>query len=328
MDENLKRRLMGAAIITALAVIFVPMLFEDKSAAPASGIGADIPTLPEGIDEKAMELPQSAEDVARADEAPGVQTEQPTKAAPATGYRIVPLDDTPPKPAPAAKAPAPAPDEGGESAEEDEGTDEDDDATPANAPVANRQARVPKASASPDTSTAVKSTTGKKPKAAASVGAPDEAVGEEPMPAAPAAKSAEAVKKAKTAPPAPAKAAASRQAPPEVPASRDAAKPAPAKPLTPKAAPAAVPKSPAPAVKPPSTYTVQAGSFVSEANAKALAEKLRKQNLSASVRVMKKDTGNVFRVTVGPELSRDRAEQTLKQMESAAGVKGILLPRH
>ena len=34
MDEGLKKRLIGAAVLASLAVIFVPMLFEEPPARP------------------------------------------------------------------------------------------------------------------------------------------------------------------------------------------------------------------------------------------------------------------------------------------------------
>jgi DedD protein len=43
VDERLKRRLIGAAVLASLAVIFVPMLVEDE---PASGDGAPTGTIP------------------------------------------------------------------------------------------------------------------------------------------------------------------------------------------------------------------------------------------------------------------------------------------
>jgi DedD protein len=42
MEEGLKKRLIGAAVLASLAVIFVPMLFEDPPAKPPS-----LPPLPE-----------------------------------------------------------------------------------------------------------------------------------------------------------------------------------------------------------------------------------------------------------------------------------------
>ena len=65
MDQELKQRLIGAAVITALAAIFVPMLFDD----PIDETGKNINqlTLPEipakAQDVEIMPLPEKAEDV-------------------------------------------------------------------------------------------------------------------------------------------------------------------------------------------------------------------------------------------------------------------------
>ncbi len=53
MDQELKQRLIGAAVITALAAIFVPMLFDD----PIDESGKSINEL------KIPELPAKAQDV-------------------------------------------------------------------------------------------------------------------------------------------------------------------------------------------------------------------------------------------------------------------------
>ncbi|BBL71024.1 SPOR domain-containing protein [Methylogaea oryzae] len=124
------------------------------------------------------------------------------------------------------------------------------------------------------------------------------------------------------------------------------AEPAPAKapvvPATPAAAPAAAkPKAAAPvAAKPPaaadakpaptapvkmSAWIIQAGSFGDEANAKTLLVKLRQANVAAFVEMIPSPNGNSYRVRVGPELDRARAEATLKKMETEAGVKGMIV---
>jgi DedD protein len=76
-----------------------------------------------------------------------------------------------------------------------------------------------------------------------------------------------------------------------------------------------------------SAWVVQTGSFTGESNARLLADKLRKANFSAFVEVATGEGGNsVYRVQVGPELNRARAEQIKSQIESAVGVKGIIVP--
>lgn len=78
---------------------------------------------------------------------------------------------------------------------------------------------------------------------------------------------------------------------------------------------------------PPATWIVQTGSFTGESNAKMLVERLRKADLPAYVETSKGDSGTLFRVQVGPELNRGRAEQIQKQIERSFGIKGMIVTR-
>lgn len=66
MDQELKQRLIGAAVITALAAIFVPMLFDDPIDETGKSINElKIPELPtKAQDVEIMPLPEKVEDVA------------------------------------------------------------------------------------------------------------------------------------------------------------------------------------------------------------------------------------------------------------------------
>lgn len=66
MDQELKQRLIGAAVITALAAIFVPMLFDDPIDETGKSINElKIPELPAKVqDVEIMPLPEKVEDVA------------------------------------------------------------------------------------------------------------------------------------------------------------------------------------------------------------------------------------------------------------------------
>ncbi|MGZ4960409.1 MAG: SPOR domain-containing protein [Methylomonas sp.] len=79
MDQELKQRLIGAAVITALAAIFVPMLFDDPVDETGKSINElKIPELPEKVqDVEIMPLPEKVEDVSTAEPA-----EKPAKPAP------------------------------------------------------------------------------------------------------------------------------------------------------------------------------------------------------------------------------------------------------
>lgn len=69
MDQELKQRLIGAAVITALAAIFVPMLFDDPIDESGKSINQlKIPELPsKAQDVEIMPLPEKVEDVATVD---------------------------------------------------------------------------------------------------------------------------------------------------------------------------------------------------------------------------------------------------------------------
>jgi DedD protein len=85
--------------------------------------------------------------------------------------------------------------------------------------------------------------------------------------------------------------------------------------------------SPAPVKeKPPkaSGWVVQVGSFSSSNNARALRDKLRKQGHASFVESVKGNSGTVYRVRVGPEVSRDSAERLRKQLKEVAGLKGLV----
>ncbi len=333
MDEQLKRRLMGAAIVVALVVIFVPMLFEDKSAGTA-GEGAEIPTLPEAIEEKAIELPKSAADVAPVERSENKNGNE----ASGSGYRIVPLDEAPPKPAkPEPPTPTPqaaAPAEEGRVAPVKEDLAAEPESAPAAKPEADTTTEAPikgkdsAAKKSPKRGgETVRSTTSPRTREPGEI--PSQAVEEpetsvekpmskaSPQPAKAAEPSARRMEKGR-----PARASAPKpdgSGAKSAPVANSGPAESAAKPQDPKHAPEATV---------PSSWMVQAGSFAAEANARALAEKLRKQNLPANVYSSQGESGPIYRVTVGPELNRARAEQIQKQIENAVGLKGIILPQH
>jgi DedD protein len=65
MDQELKQRLIGAAVITALATIFIPMLFDDPIDESGKTVSElKMPTLPsKAQDVEIMPLPEKVEDV-------------------------------------------------------------------------------------------------------------------------------------------------------------------------------------------------------------------------------------------------------------------------
>jgi len=84
MEQQLKHRLIGVIIIVALVIIFVPMLFEksdDKGKLSSTGI----PSIPDDILEKNIDLPKTAEEIAP----PKEDEKKPAES----GYKIVPFEN-------------------------------------------------------------------------------------------------------------------------------------------------------------------------------------------------------------------------------------------
>ena len=81
MDQELKQRLIGAAVITALAAIFVPMLFDDPIDETGKNINTlKLPDLPEKTQEVDITpLPEKVEDVTA--QSPAEQTAIPSPPA-------------------------------------------------------------------------------------------------------------------------------------------------------------------------------------------------------------------------------------------------------
>lgn len=72
-------------------------------------------------------------------------------------------------------------------------------------------------------------------------------------------------------------------------------------------------------------WAVQVGSFKNRTNALALKEKIRKKKLHAFVdRVMKKNTA-VYRVRVGPQTSREKAEVVKLTLKKEMKLSGLVV---
>lgn len=73
-------------------------------------------------------------------------------------------------------------------------------------------------------------------------------------------------------------------------------------------------------------WVIQAGSFGKKENALELRDKLRKQGFSAYLDSIKSKEGQVmYKVRVGPELDKDRAEATRKKLEDRNKIKTFLV---
>lgn len=75
----------------------------------------------------------------------------------------------------------------------------------------------------------------------------------------------------------------------------------------------------------PHGWVVQIGSFSDKTNALKLRDKVRGQGFRAFVEAVTRADGRVFRVRVGPEAERSKAEALQTQLASKAKVKGIVV---
>ena len=128
--------------------------------------------------------------------------------------------------------------------------------------------------------------------------------------------------------PAPAPSAAT---PPPAPAAETKAVAAKAEPkpaAKPAATPAAAPEVKAPAAPAASGvgFAVQLGAFAQAADANALRDKARAAGFSAIVDQVRTDKGTLSRVRVGPVASRAEADQLKAQVASRIGVAGMVRP--
>lgn len=351
MDTGLKQRLIGAAVLVALAVIFLPMLV--KGPAPDSGV-SDVP----------LKMPDSPEGELETRELPLVMPGEVPQGG-AVGMNAKPID-RPPQPASATN-----PADTDPAATGTDATTADPDA-----PVASPSAEpLPPTTAAGDyavhfgayasqkgadtVATLAKNaglpayteatTLNDKPAFRVRIGpyatraeaeivrvkarevrndvpvrvvaldaepAPKPAA-EAPKPAAPAAET----KPVAVAKPAEPKPAAPKPAEP---------KPAPPKPAEPKpAATAAKPPAPKPATPPAAAkvgFAVQVGAFGDAAEAGALRERLRAAGFTAFTETVETDKGRLTRVRVGPVIDRAAADQLKAQIQSKTGIDGIVRP--
>ncbi len=124
-------------------------------------------------------------------------------------------------------------------------------------------------------------------------------------------------------------AVATAPAPKPEPATADASKPAEPKPAAaePAAKPvaAAAPAPPAALAAPGVGFAVQVGAFTKAADANTLRDKLRASGFSAFVEQVQTDKGTLSRVRVGPVSSRADADQLKAQVAAKAGLDGMVL---
>jgi len=322
MEPALKQRLVGAAVLVALAFIFLPMLI--KGPAPESGVGdipLDVPAAPEGEFET-RELPllpprtpvvaPGGDPAAAAGGAlPTVDTAQAREASGEAGPEMMP---------PATAGGGHAVSFGSYASEADaqrvvdalrasqlagyQEPEQRDGRTlyrvrigPFDSRATAEVARLRAAHVRDDVgSQVVVLDAGAHPDAAELADAPEPQP--EPVPAPPSERAARPA-------PAPRQPVAERQEPPSAP-------------------PVAAPATPPPAAAAGVGFAVQLGSFSSEASALALRDRVRGQGLSAFVEAVQTDKGRVHRVKVGPVADRAAAEQLKAQAKARLGIDGLV----
>jgi len=71
-------------------------------------------------------------------------------------------------------------------------------------------------------------------------------------------------------------------------------------------------------------WFVQIGIFGQKSNAITLQKQIRKKGFPAIITTVSGDSGLLYRVKVGPELSRERAEKVKLKLDKANNIKGII----
>ncbi|MDO4709589.1 MAG: SPOR domain-containing protein [Pseudomonadota bacterium] len=326
MDTALKQRLIGAAVLTGLAVVFLPMLFESSKLSEREV--TDIP----------MGVPPAPKD--------GFETRELPLAGPARVPEggVMGMGEAPPAPvkveaqvqdAPSAPPPGPATAAGDYAVNFGSYASRADadrivaalaglqlDALTEPVRLADRQAwRVyigPFASRADAEQARIRALTlGNN--ARATVVARD--AEPEPAPAAPAKPLAAPVQAAQTTP-APAAAAERPAAVENKPAQPSQA----ARPAATENKPAAQARAEAaPQVAASNTgFAVQLGAFANAADAQALRERARAAGFSAITETVRTDKGTLTRVRLGPVADRAAAERIQAQARSKLGVDGMV----
>lgn len=321
MDPGLKQRLVGAAVLVALAVIFLPMLVQGP--APDSGV-SDVPlTMPDAPqgEYETRDLPLVTPGNAPDGGAVGMDSGQPAASA----SQALPLEGSD-----AASAAEPL------------------EATPAGAPLpadsgaTGGNEMFPAATAGGDYAVSFGSFT--------TTAAADAVVGSLRASQLPGYREAaqvdgKAVQRVRIGPYATrAEAEAARLRAAHVrddvgarvvvldaEATGSKAAPAAAKPAVPAAKPVAVAPPPQPAAPAaPATagigFAVQLAAFSKPADATALRDRARAAGFSAFTESVATDKGTLTRVRIGPVASRAEADQLQAQVQAKLGVAGIVRP--
>ena len=332
MDSSLKQRLVGAVVLIALAVIFLPMLV--KGPAPDSGVSdvpLDIPAEPKA-DAATRDLPLTAPGAMPEGGAVGMPATTPEPAAtepdPAGALQTVAAGDyavsfgSYASVADADKVIAALRSAGLTAYREAVQLGGREAQRVRIGPFADRavaeSARLRAVQVNADVGAkvvALDATNAAAP-ASTAVAAPSPApVKSEPLPPAP--------KPAAAAPIATAKPATSMPVTDAKPVTTAAAKPVAATPPAPKLEPAK-PAKPADTGK--TGFVVQVGAFADANAATALRDKLRAAGMNAFTDTVNTDGGKRTRVRVGPAMNRTEADALKAQVKAKAGVDGFVRP--
>lgn len=313
MDASLKQRLVGAAVLVALAVIFLPLLV--KGPAPDSGVSdvsLRVPPEPKAVDGMiTQDLPLVAPTAAPAGGVSGMPLSEPSDAAPAPEAAATPL---------AAVA-------AGDYAVSF--------GNYANAADADKVIAALQSAGLPGYREAV-TLAGKSAQRVRIGPFADRAMAESARLRAAQVRTDVDTKvvvlDAATPAEAPAtqakpdaKPAAEPEAKPEQkPVAKPVAKPEPPKPATPVAKPEPAATKPA---NPAGTgFAVQVGAFADAAAATGLRDKLRGAGFNAFTDSVNTDAGKRTRVRVGPVMTRAEADALKAQVKGKAGVDGMVRP--
>lgn len=316
MDTSLKQRLVGAVVLIALAVIFLPMLV--KGPAPDSGVSdvpLDIPAEPRSSDMQTRDLPL---------EAPGS-----VPPGGATGMPGTVVETAPTEPAQGGLFPS--------IAAGDYAVSFGSYATTADADrviAALRTAELP----------AYREATNVAGRAAQRVRLgpfADRAIAEaarlravhvrDDVDARVVVLDADSSAPAVTAPPATAPAKPAAAATASVPAKPPVVAPKPVE-AAPKPVAVATPKptvlpAPTPAASASGTgFAVQVGAFATAGDATALRDKLRGAGFNAFTESVNTDKGTLTRVRVGPAMTRAEADQLKASVQAKLGIAGMVRP--
>ncbi|KRA48715.1 SPOR domain-containing protein [Pseudoxanthomonas sp. Root630] len=331
MDTALKQRLIGAVVLVALAVIFLPMLV--KGPAPDSGVSdvpLEVPAAPDG-EYETRELPLVTPGNAPANGAVGLEGQV---AAPAA------------EPAPAEGALQPPTTAGGDFAVSfgAYATQADADAVLARV----KQAKLPgfvepatingkqafrvrvgpyadRAQAEAARLDAIKVRGDVNAQVVTlDAAAPGSTPAPAPAPSVTAAAPSTPVVTTQALPPEPAKPVA-KPAPTESKPVATETKPA-TTPVTKPAAPAPKPAEPAKPAAAGVGYAVQLGAFSNPADANKLRDRVRAAGFSAFVEQVRTDKGTLSRVRVGPVADRAEADRLKAQVASKVGIDGMVRP--